>query len=83
MAHRPGWQDVAVLRTVTALRYVMPLREGGSLPGLVEADDLGLYVVKFRAAGQGVRVRKGPSRTSRPARIRTGRTRAARGCCSR
>ena len=43
----------AVLRTVTATRYVTPLREGGSLPGLVEADDYGLYVVKFRGAGQG------------------------------
>ena len=42
-----------VLRTVTATRYVTPLREGGSLPGLVEADDDGLYVVKFRGAGQG------------------------------
>ena len=41
------------LRTVTATRYVTPLREGGSLPGLLEADDDGLYVVKFRAAGQG------------------------------
>src|SRR5213083_2665231 len=46
---------VAVLRTVTATRYVTPLREGGSLPGLVEADDDGLYVVKFRGAGQGAR----------------------------
>lgn len=36
-------------------RYVEPLREGGSLPGLVEADDDGLYVVKFRGAGQGLR----------------------------
>jgi hypothetical protein len=44
---------VAVLRTVTATRYVTPLREGGSLPALVEADDDGLYVVKFRGAGQG------------------------------
>jgi hypothetical protein len=43
------------LRSVAAIRYVMPLREGGSLPGLVEADDDGLYVVKFRAAGQGLR----------------------------
>jgi hypothetical protein len=42
-----------VLRTVTATGYVTPLREGGSLPGLVEADDDGLYVVKFRGAGQG------------------------------
>ena len=41
------------MRTVTATRYVLPLREGGSLPGLVEADDDGLYVVKFRGAGQG------------------------------
>jgi hypothetical protein len=40
---------------VTATRYVTPLREGGSLPGLVEADDDGLYVVKFRGAGQGPR----------------------------
>ena len=44
-----------MLRTVTATRYVMPLREGGSMPGLVEADDDGLYVVKFRGAGQGVK----------------------------
>jgi hypothetical protein len=44
---------VPVLRTVTATRYVTPLREGGSLPALVEADDDGLYVVKFRGAGQG------------------------------
>jgi hypothetical protein len=41
------------LRRVTPTRYVAPLREGGSLPGLVEADDDGLYVVKFRGAGQG------------------------------
>jgi hypothetical protein len=43
------------VRTVTATRYVTPLREGGSMPGLVEADDDGLYVVKFRGAGQGVK----------------------------
>src|SRR3712207_292067 len=36
-----------------ATTYLLPLREGGSLPGLVEADDLGTYVVKFRGAGQG------------------------------
>jgi hypothetical protein len=42
-----------VLAQVTATRYVTPLREGGSLPGLMEADDLGTYVVKFRGAGQG------------------------------
>ena len=44
-----------MMRTVVATRYVTPLREGGSLPGLVEADDDGLYVVKFRGAGQGPR----------------------------
>jgi hypothetical protein len=43
----------AALRRVAATRYVTPLREGGSLPGIVEADDDGLYVVKFRGAGQG------------------------------
>ncbi len=43
------------LRAVVATRYVTALREGGSLPGLVEADDDGLYVVKFRGAGQGPR----------------------------
>ena len=42
-----------MLPHVTATRYVTPLREGGSLPGIVEADDLGTYVVKFRGAGQG------------------------------
>ncbi|HEU5333728.1 MAG TPA: HipA family kinase [Actinocrinis sp.] len=42
-----------MLRDVTATRYVTPLREGGSLPAIVEADDLGMYVVKFRGAGQG------------------------------
>ncbi|HEX4151785.1 MAG TPA: HipA family kinase [Steroidobacteraceae bacterium] len=41
------------MRTVTAVRYVTPLREGGSLPAIVEADDEGLYVLKFRGAGQG------------------------------
>jgi hypothetical protein len=44
---------ITVLRQVIATRYVTPLREGGSLPGIVEADDLGTYVVKFRGAGQG------------------------------
>jgi hypothetical protein len=43
-----------VLRTVQILRYVAPLREGGSLPGVVEADDDGTYVAKFSGAGQGV-----------------------------
>jgi hypothetical protein len=44
-----------MLRTVTATRYVAPLREGGSLPAIVEADDDGIYVLKFRGAGQGQR----------------------------
>jgi len=47
---------LTTLPTVRATRYVVPLREGGSLPGLVEADDLGTYVCKFRGAGQGLRV---------------------------
>ena len=42
-----------MLRTVQATRYVTPFREGGSLPALVEGSDLGLYVLKFRGAGQG------------------------------
>src|SRR5882672_3184770 len=41
------------LRTVIATRYVTPLREGGSLPAIIEADDDGMYVLKFRGAGQG------------------------------
>jgi hypothetical protein len=41
------------LRSLAATRYVTPLREGGSLPALVEAEDDGLYVLKFRGAGQG------------------------------
>jgi len=44
-----------VIRTVTATDYVTPLREGGSLPAIVNGDDDGTYVVKFRGAGQGVR----------------------------
>lgn len=44
------------LPTVRVTRYVTPLREGGSLPGIVEAEDLGTYVCKFRGAGQGPRV---------------------------
>ena len=43
------------MRTVSTTRYVTPLREGGSLPAIVEADDDGLYVLKFRGAGQGAR----------------------------
>lgn len=49
-------RGVAALEHVAATRYVTPLREGGSLPGLVEADDDGIYVLKFRGAGQGVKV---------------------------
>jgi len=41
------------LRRLSATRYVTPLREGGSMPAVVEADDQGLYVLKFRGAGQG------------------------------
>ena len=41
------------MRTVNAARYVTPLREGGSLPAIVEADDEGMYVLKFTGAGQG------------------------------
>jgi hypothetical protein len=43
------------LRTVQVIRYVLPLREGGSLPAIAEADDGFLYVLKFRGAGQGVK----------------------------
>src|SRR3954452_1497316 len=50
-----GFAPVSRLRSVAATRYVTPLREGGSLPGLVEADDDGLYVLKFRGAGQGIK----------------------------
>ena len=50
-----GSPTMTAPRSVTATRYVTPLREGGSLPGLVEADDDGLYVLKFRGAGQGPR----------------------------
>jgi hypothetical protein len=54
---RPSvWHHSRVIRTVTATRYITPLREGGSLPAVVEADDEGLYVLKFRGAGQGPKV---------------------------
>ena len=43
------------LRTVNVIRYVTPLREGGSLPAIAEADDGFMYVLKFRGAGQGVK----------------------------
>ncbi|MCL8027329.1 HipA family kinase [Nocardioides bruguierae] len=45
-----------MIEHVAVTRYVTPLREGGSLPGVVEADDLGTYVCKFRGAGQGLKV---------------------------
>ena len=44
-----------MIKTVNVTRYVTPLREGGSLPAIVEADDDGMYVLKFRGAGQGVK----------------------------
>src|SRR5437773_1270239 len=44
-----------MIRTISATEYVMPLREGGSLPAIVEGDDDGTYVLKFRGAGQGVK----------------------------
>jgi hypothetical protein len=53
---RRGGASLQGLATVRATRYVAPLREGGSLPGIVEADDLGIYVCKFRGAGQGLNV---------------------------
>src|SRR5918997_2915818 len=52
----PAGGGARMLRHVTATRYVTPLREGGSLPGLMEADDLGTYVVKYTGAGQGRKV---------------------------
>ncbi|MFC7492386.1 MULTISPECIES: HipA family kinase [unclassified Knoellia] len=45
-----------MLPQITATRFVTPLREGGSLPGIVEASDDGTYVAKFRGAGQGLKV---------------------------
>ena len=45
-----------MLEQVRVTRYVTPLKEGGSLPGIVEAEDLGTYVAKFRGAGQGLKV---------------------------
>lgn len=59
---RSSWSDILAnaghpwtpsLRTVVVTRYVTPLREGGSVPAIVEADDDGMYVIKFRGAGQG------------------------------
>ncbi len=47
--------NLSAMRTLTATRYVQPLREGGSLPAVVETEDGGLYVVKFRGAGHGAK----------------------------
>src|SRR3954449_5972793 len=51
-AHTPATRP---LKTIRVTRYVTPLREGGSLPAIVEGDDNGLYVLKFRGAGQGAK----------------------------
>lgn len=51
----PTYYKYMELRTVNVTRYIMPLREGGSLPALAEADDDFKYVVKFRGAGHGVK----------------------------
>ncbi|HHU11104.1 MAG TPA: aminotransferase class I and II [Intrasporangiaceae bacterium] len=59
----------SALPRVRALRYVTPLREGGSLPALMEADDDGTYVVKFRGAGQGLKVLVAEVITSEIARV--------------
>src|SRR5678815_1589474 len=48
-------EQTSPIRTVNVTRYVTPLREGGSLPAIVEADDGFLYVLKFRGAGQGIK----------------------------
>lgn len=48
-------QSSPEIRTVNVIRYITPLREGGSLPAIAEADDDFLYVLKFRGAGQGVK----------------------------
>jgi hypothetical protein len=52
---RPPPRYIAGVRTVRATRYLTPLREGGSVPAVVEADDDGTYVAKFRGAAQGPR----------------------------
>jgi hypothetical protein len=52
----PGDRYESSIRQISATRYVTPLREGGSLPAIVEGDDLGTYVLKFRGAGQGIGV---------------------------
>ena len=47
--------NVVDIRTVNVMRYVVPLREGGSLPAIAEADDGFMYVLKFKGAGQGTK----------------------------
>ena len=54
--NRPTNRKLHLSVTVEVTRYVTPLREGGSLPAIVEADDFGTYVLKFRGAGQGTKV---------------------------
>src|SRR6266567_3304608 len=49
------FRDVSSLRVLTATRYVQPLREGGSLPAIVDTDSRDLFVAKFRGAGQGAK----------------------------
>ncbi len=56
MTARTSQTEETTLPGVFVTRYVTPLREGGSLPGIVEGDDLGTYVCKFRGAGQGLKV---------------------------
>lgn len=56
LAHVRAYAGDEGIRTVAVTRYVTPLREGGSLPAIVEGDDLGTYVLKFRGAGQGAKV---------------------------
>ena len=56
LSHLQSYKLDPGVRTVFVTAYVTPLREGGSLPAIVEADDLGTYVLKFRGAGQGPRV---------------------------
>src|SRR5258708_6908727 len=47
--------EEAIVERVNGLQYLVPLREGGSLPAVIETDEPGAYVVKFRGAGQGVK----------------------------
>jgi hypothetical protein len=56
LAHVRAYGSEPGIRTIEVTRYVTPLREGGSLPAVVEGDDLGTYVLKFRGAGQGPKV---------------------------